>query len=647
MVRRKGSGLEETRLCVLSPRCVERHFPADCLLFRELPTHHRVSLLAAAGICKKCLSHSRRDGGRAEQCEGQHVEDHWLCRFFSDPEGPEIERKLLPVVISQPDRLTYKCRTVIHVKSRSDLQTGRYSVQLTTLYDSDQRHSFIMNEVALAHALRYIQVPEKRVDISPATWVRTTKLFILDVKPRSKMATAGARLVTAYGIDEMGMMLQKELSLNGVRSKFATRPGRRSNTNVAQPKAVAQLVIGRDNQAHMPVAALRSVKDGTDLYVMRNDLFVGEMLFGETDKSGQKKKGAAGGPKTTSTPKPKQLKARDPPTASKWPEKAAPVQNPPTASKRPEAAEERPAAGPPGIKSRRRQDSSPALSVAASDSMMSSAGGAVSDTPVKDGGRKKSSSREPPLIYAKKSKAGGESRTSGVPAASPGKVAQDSSASGTCAASPGKVAQDSSASRTHAVSLEILARDSSASTSSAASSRGVSRGSSACSSRAASSRSGAQGSSSSGTDNSSSDEDDSDSGCRRLNKAEALVATRLADLITAQKKMKEADQQIKEQIREQMEKEKRREELRKIAARKAEKEGADKVAAKAEAAEKAEADRKKLEADRQRDRQGEGQKEEKRRREQAEARKRPEEDRVEARKRPEEDRVEARKRPEG
>ncbi len=77
------------------------------------------------------------------------------------------------------------------------------------------------------------------------------------------------------------------------------------------------------------------------------------------------------------------------------------------------------------------------------------------------------------------------------------------------------------------------------------------------------------------------------------------------------------------------------------------KEQADKVAAEAEAAKKAEADRKKLEADRQRDRQGEEQKEEKRRRERAEARKRPEEDRVEARKRPEEDRVEARKRPEG
>jgi hypothetical protein len=344
LVRRKRSGIEEPRLCALSPRCSEQHFPVDCLLFRELPTHHRVSLLAAAGICKKCLSNSRRDGDEAKQCEGRHVEDHWLCRFFSNPEEPEIEKKLLPivisqsgrliykrpkkllpVVISQPGRLTYKCRTVIHVKSRSDLQPSRYSVRLTTLYDSDQRHSFIMNEVASAHALRYIRVPEKRVDISPTTWAKSTKLFILDVKPRSTVATAAARLVTAYGIDEMGMTLQEELRLDGLRSKFASRPGRLTNTNVAQPEATAHLIMGRDNQNYMQVAALRSEKDGTDLYVMRNDLFKGEMLFGETDKSGQKKKGTAGGPKTTSTPKPKQLKARDPPAASRRPEKAAPV----------------------------------------------------------------------------------------------------------------------------------------------------------------------------------------------------------------------------------------------------------------------------------------------------------------------------------
>jgi hypothetical protein len=393
LVRRKGSGSEEPRLCAVSPRCNERHFPVDCLLFRKLPVQYRVSLLAAAGICKKCLSHRKRDGGRAEQCEGQNREDHWLCRSFSDPEGPGVERRLLLVVISQPRRLVNGCRTVIHVKSRSDLQTDGYSVPLTTLYDSNQRQSYIVNEVALAQVLRYVQVPERIVDISSAAPGKTTKLFILDVKPRSTAAGAGAQLLSAYGVDKVELTLPEEPGVNMLRSKFGTRPGLLTNSNVAQPEAMAHLVIGRDNPNHMPEEALRSKKDGTDLYVMRNNLFVGEMLYGETSGSAQKKKkGAAGGPRSTSTPKPKQLEARDPQTASKRPEKAASVQTPSADSKRPEAVEERPTAGPSGVKSRRRQDSSPALSVAALDSMMSSAGGTVSNTPVIDGGRKKSSS---------------------------------------------------------------------------------------------------------------------------------------------------------------------------------------------------------------------------------------------------------------
>jgi hypothetical protein len=395
-----------------------------------------------------------------------------------------MEKRLLPVVVSQPGRQTYKCRSVIHVKTRSDLQTDRYSVQLTTLYDSNQRHSFIMNEVALAHTLRYVGVPERSVDISPTTMAKTTKLFILDVKPRSTAGTVGAQLVTAYGVDNMELTMPEEPSLDMLRSKFETRPGRLSNASVAQPEAVAHLVIGRDNPAHMPVVAVRSVKGGSDLYIMRNDLFTGEMLFGETDKSGSMKKGAAGGSKSTSTPKPRQLKARNPPIANKRPEKAAPVQTPLIANKRPEtAAEERPVAGSSGIKSRRRQDSSPAMSVAALDSMMSSVGRAASAMPVRDGGRKKSILREPALVYARKSR-----------------IEADSSASGTRAASPGDVARDSSASGTHAASPRDVAWDSSASSSSAASSRGVARDSSACSSCAASSRGGARDSSSSGSD---------------------------------------------------------------------------------------------------------------------------------------------------
>jgi hypothetical protein len=127
------------------------------------------------------------------------VKDHLLCRSFSDPEGPKTERRQLPEVVSRPGRQKYECRQVIHVKTRSDLETGNYSVQLMTLYDPTRRHSFIRNEVALGQALRYVRVPEKSVEISEHQRVKTTKLFILDVKPRSAAKVAEALMVTAYG----------------------------------------------------------------------------------------------------------------------------------------------------------------------------------------------------------------------------------------------------------------------------------------------------------------------------------------------------------------------------------------------------------------------------------------------------------------
>ncbi len=199
--------------------------------------------MVAAGICKKCLSHRKREGGKAEQCGGQHREDHWLCRSFSDPEEPGIVRRLLPVVKSQPGRLVYRCRTVIHVKSRSDSETDRYSVQLTTLYDSNQRQSYIRNEVALKQVLRYVQVPERIVDIPSAAPAKTTKLFILDVKPRSAAVGAGPQLLSAYGVDKVELTLPEEPGVNKLRSKFETRPGLLTNSNVAQPEAIADLVI--------------------------------------------------------------------------------------------------------------------------------------------------------------------------------------------------------------------------------------------------------------------------------------------------------------------------------------------------------------------------------------------------------------------
>jgi hypothetical protein len=134
LVRWDGSGNKEKIPCVLSPRCVERHFPVNCTLFQRLPVQHRVSLLSAAKVCKKCLSHSMKDGGRTRQCKEQSKDDHWLCWSFSDPEEEGgVIRRLLPEVTSQPGRLVYRCRTIIHVKSRADLESNNYSVQLTTL----------------------------------------------------------------------------------------------------------------------------------------------------------------------------------------------------------------------------------------------------------------------------------------------------------------------------------------------------------------------------------------------------------------------------------------------------------------------------------------------------------------------------------
>jgi hypothetical protein len=244
-------------------------------------------------------------------------------------------------------------------------------------------------------------------------------------------------------VDKVELTLPEEPRLNMLRSRFETRPGHLSNAGVAQPEAVAHLVIGRDNPALMPEVITQSIRGGSDLYFMRNDLFPGEMLFGETDKSGSKKKKAAGGPKTTSTPK-----LRNPPAASKKPEKAAQIRTPLVASKRPDtAADEQSIAGPSGIKGRRRQDSSPAISLAASDSMVSSLGRTTSATPVRDGSeRKKSISREPALIYARKSR---------IEETSSKDMARDSSASGTRAASPKDMARGSSTSRTVRSAQEV------------------------------------------------------------------------------------------------------------------------------------------------------------------------------------------------
>jgi hypothetical protein len=338
-----------------------------------------------------------------------------MCREFSDPEGGGTPKRLLPVVQHQPGRLVYRCRTVIHVRSRADMEAGEYNVKLTTLYDSNQRQSYIRDEVAKKHVLRYERVPERTVDLSPATTVKTTKLYILDVKPKSPARRVESEVLSLYGIEGGERTLPEEFGVNELRQKFAKRPGRLTNANVAQPEAEMDVLVGQDNPQLMPAVVYQSINDGTDLFITRNLLYPGEMLVGETSGTAWKGKGAAGGAKKkTSTPKPRQQKAKD---------QAAPVRTPAAASRWPEETEERPTAGPSGVRGSRRQDSSPALSVAASDTMVSSVERAASSPPVRDGGHKKSSSRGPPLPFARKSRPREESRTSETSAASPGRVA--------------------------------------------------------------------------------------------------------------------------------------------------------------------------------------------------------------------------------
>jgi hypothetical protein len=131
LVRRKGSGPADCQICSLLSRCDKWHFLVDCPLYRKLPVQHRVSLLEAAGICKKCLSHEKRDDRGAKHCAGRHGENHWMCLEFSDPEGGGTPKKLLPVVQHQPGRLVYRCRTLILDMFRIEPSTtvqGAYDV---------------------------------------------------------------------------------------------------------------------------------------------------------------------------------------------------------------------------------------------------------------------------------------------------------------------------------------------------------------------------------------------------------------------------------------------------------------------------------------------------------------------------------------
>ncbi|MFN9910682.1 MAG: hypothetical protein ACK56F_32015, partial [bacterium] len=111
-----------------------------------------------------------------------------------------------------------------------------------TLYDSNQKQSYIRDEVARRHTLRYIRVPERTVKLSPATKEKATKLYILDVKPRSR-AMKEPEVVTCYGVEGGQRTLPEEFGANELRQKFAKRPGRLTNSNVAQPEADMELLV--------------------------------------------------------------------------------------------------------------------------------------------------------------------------------------------------------------------------------------------------------------------------------------------------------------------------------------------------------------------------------------------------------------------
>jgi hypothetical protein len=124
-------------------------------------------------------------------------------------------------------------------------------------------------------------------------------------------------------MDGVELMAGAAPELDLLRHRFSQRPGELSNTSVAQPAGPIHLVIGKDNPAYMPEVIARSAWCGTDLYVMRNDLFPGEMLYSETEKadpkqrrlslmdrrkSSSKKKSLASSPKQLITPKPKRVR---------------------------------------------------------------------------------------------------------------------------------------------------------------------------------------------------------------------------------------------------------------------------------------------------------------------------------------------------
>ncbi len=55
-----------------------------------------------------------------------------------------------------------------------------------------------------------MRVPERTVDLFPAAAEKKTKLYILDVKPRSPAGRAESEVLSCYGIEEGERTLPEE-----------------------------------------------------------------------------------------------------------------------------------------------------------------------------------------------------------------------------------------------------------------------------------------------------------------------------------------------------------------------------------------------------------------------------------------------------
>ncbi len=88
---------------------------------------------------------------------------HWLSNNMDPSLSKLCARVPLPKGVPLQGRLWYACRMTINAKSKSDLRADQYIIQLQTLFSPAWQQSAILNELALAQAMGYINVPGKEL----------------------------------------------------------------------------------------------------------------------------------------------------------------------------------------------------------------------------------------------------------------------------------------------------------------------------------------------------------------------------------------------------------------------------------------------------------------------------------------------------